>query len=213
MNRISVNIINLPPIDILINAVEQPYQNENVSLETIKKVIKTFKHDSVAEHSFINFSINGISRLCLQELARHRHTSLTVQSTRFTLNKMLDKQLDKSNIRDYFVFPIYQKPEWENVRDYTDYVSCLINSILNAVERMHLFKTTTKLSNDYLKYFVPESLRVNLAWSINIRSLQNFLSLRLCKSAHFEIRYLANLILNELKSTYVYELLDIEERW
>ncbi len=210
MKNINVQILNLPPKEILLSAIQKPYNTKNPSFETVKNVIKLLKHGSVAEHVFINFDITGISRLCLQELARHRHASLTVQSTRFTLDKMLIKEkISGGDLEEYFVTPFYKEDEWDCLEDYNEYISSLKSSWFVDVERMKLFKKTINLSNDFLKYFIPEALRVNLTWSINIRSLQNFLTLRLNKTAHFEIRYLANLILNSIKNTYVYELIDI----
>ena len=49
-------------------------------------------------------------------------------------------------------------------------------------------------SNDIAKYALPECWRVRLTASINLRSLQNFLSLRTDKKALPEIQHLANLI-------------------
>ncbi len=45
---------------------------------------------------------------------------------------------------------------------------------------------------------MPESYRTELSFSINARSLQNFLSLRTSKSALWEIRALAFSIFNAL---------------
>lgn len=53
-------------------------------------------------------------------------------------------------------------------------------------------------SNDKLKYALPECWRVRLTASINLRSLQNFLSLRSSPKALPEIRHLANLIYAQL---------------
>ena len=49
-------------------------------------------------------------------------------------------------------------------------------------------------SNDIAKYALPECWRVRLTASINLRSLQNFLSLRTDKKALPEIQHLAHLI-------------------
>ena len=41
------------------------------------------KHHSVLEHVYFTFYIEGISRACLAQLTRHRHTSPTVESQRY----------------------------------------------------------------------------------------------------------------------------------
>ena len=50
------------------------------------------------------------------------------------------------------------------------------------------------ISIDIAKYCLPESYKTELTWSINARSLQNFISLRSSKSALWEIQNLANAI-------------------
>ena len=57
------------------------------------------------------------------------------------------------------------------------------------------FNTST---NDIAKYALPEAYRTQLTWSINLRSLQNFLSLRTDKKALPEIQHLAHLIYEAL---------------
>lgn len=51
------------------------------------------------------------------------------------------------------------------------------------------------VANDKAKYCLPESYKTELTWTINARSLQNFIALRSSKSALWEIRDLANMIL------------------
>ena len=53
-------------------------------------------------------------------------------------------------------------------------------------------------SNDIAKYALPECWRVRLTATINLRSLQNFLSLRTDRKALPEIQHLARLIYESL---------------
>ena len=59
-----------------------------VPSEVLGRIIKA-GHESILEHITLTYSIKGISRALLQELARHRHISLSVESTRHTLRKFL----------------------------------------------------------------------------------------------------------------------------
>jgi thymidylate synthase (FAD) len=63
------------------------------------------------------------------------------------------------------------------------------------------------ISNDKVKYSLPECYKTELSWTINARSLQNFLKLRTSKSALWEIRELATNIFNALpkEHQYIYE--------
>ena len=58
-------------------------------LALLDRVGNQFHHGSILEHISMNFFIDGISRACLQEVSRHRHTSLSVKSSRYVLAKEL----------------------------------------------------------------------------------------------------------------------------
>ena len=58
-------------------------------LALIDRVGNQFHHSSILEHITFNFFIDGISRACLQELARHRVSSFSVKSSRYVLAKEL----------------------------------------------------------------------------------------------------------------------------
>jgi len=62
---------------------------------------------------------------------------------------------------------------------------------ISALEQLKL-EIKNGTSNDVSKYCLPESYRTELIWSINARSLKNFLSLRTDKAALKEIRVLAH---------------------
>ncbi len=55
----------------------------------IERVGNKFKHASTLEHLVYSLDISGVSRALLQELARHRHQNLSVESTRYTMSKKL----------------------------------------------------------------------------------------------------------------------------
>jgi thymidylate synthase (FAD) len=181
MQRIKVKLLNSTPISVALTAVAKPYQNENPTKELFVKVAKTMKHESVMEHIYFSFDIDGISRLCLQELARHRIASLTVCSTRFTLQKMLN---NTQQLKQYFVFPNHLTDQ--QLENYQYYLTKQIYQLKKFSQGIE--------DNDILKYLLPESFRTSLVWTINARSLNNFFKLRRNNKAHFEIRYLAELI-------------------
>jgi thymidylate synthase (FAD) len=144
------------------------------------------KHSSTLEHLNYSFDIDGISRACLQELARHRHTSLSVKSTRYTL-----KELKEDTGEDLSRFII-------DTRSYAIH-SLSLRALHNVREELLLGK-----SNDEVKYLLPEAYKTSLVWTINARSLQNFLSLRTDKAALWEIRELAYEIYKQLPEEHQY---------
>jgi len=158
----------------------------------IDRVGNKFKHASTLEHLVYNFYLEGISRALLQELARHRMASLSVKSTRYTLKEL--KEEDPYTIDDV-----------ERASKYL--VMCGVEMVdqmsIRALENLRLV-LVEGISNDRAKYCLPESYKTELTWSINARSLQNFISLRSDKAALWEIRDLANMLYNTLPDEHRY---------
>ena len=71
-------------------------EKEYVPHEVLGRIIKA-GHESILEHITLTYSVKGLSRACLQELARHRHISLSVESTRHTLKKNTNKKFIDDN--------------------------------------------------------------------------------------------------------------------
>ena len=186
-------LLNYTPLWICSNAIRTCWQSFDkgdnggeIDLALIDRVGNKLKHASTLEHLFYNFYIKGISRACLQELARHRIASLSVKSTRYTLKELKNESEFKPN-------------DFENASRYIVLTSneFVDNASINALENLRqILNQNTSL--DIAKYCLPESYKTELSWSINARSLQNFLSLRSSKSALWEIRDLANLIYQNL---------------
>lgn len=151
-----------------------PHSGENgFSLgENDKKVIGRiidFDHTSTLEHLYLTFSVSGISRAMLQELARHRMASLSVRSTRYTLKKSLVVPVDE----------LVVKTGDEDVDE-------IINTTMKSISA--LCKRRPDIGRDVIKYAIPEALKVDLYWSINARSLRNLFKLRTSPAALPEFR-------------------------
>ena len=178
--------------------------------DLIDRVGNKNKHASTLEHLFYNFTITGISRAVLQELARHRVASLSVKSSRYTLQELVKEkpfiwydagvtfsEEDGMHV-EYFpkrVFKYCVKTGHED----TDMASAIALENL----RQNLVKTKGK-NRDRLKYSMPESYKTDLAWSINARALQNFIALRTNKAALWEIRELAYEVFDQLPQEHKY---------
>ena len=158
----------------------------------IDRVGNKFKHASTLEHIVYNFYIAGISRALLQELARHRMASLSVKSTRYTLKELKEEPLfsidNKERATKYLVMTGVDMVDEMSIRALENLRTVLAEGI----------------SNDRAKYCLPESYKTELSWTINARSLQNFISLRSDKAALWEIRDLANMVYATLPEDHRY---------
>lgn len=161
-----------------------------VDKELIERVGNKFKHASTLEHLNYTFYIQGISRACLQELARHRHASLSVKSTRYTLKELRNedefKQNDFERASKYLVLSKNEAVD---------------NASIAALENLRLILQSS-ISLDIAKYCLIESYKTELTWTINARALQNFLHLRSGKSALWEIRDLAKALYEALPAEH-----------
>ena len=93
----NVKLLNFTPLEIADIAICKCYGNEPHSDKEkvkarINRVANVSKHASTIEHLSYSFDIDGISRACLQELARHRIASYTVKSSRYVLSKELKNE-------------------------------------------------------------------------------------------------------------------------
>lgn len=196
MNHIHITLLHFTPIHICSNAIRTCWQSfakgdngGEKDKELINRVGNKYKHASTLEHLYYNFYIKGISRACLQELARHRLTSLSVKSSRYTLKELKNVPsflpINEENLARAEEFVVFTSHEKVNIAS--------LKALENLREMLH-----EGISNDLAKFAMPESYRTELSWSINARSLQNFLSLRTSKSALWEIQDLAKAIFEAL---------------
>lgn len=202
-----VKLNNTVTLEPALLAIGKPYMNDKPSKELLTKIVKVYKHESCAEHIVFNFDITGISRAVLQELARHRIGSFTVESTRFCLKKILhnykkdveetissDSLEDEETILDKefeTVHKIISKYCSYNIEGKTeDQKWGMVISLVSALNNL-ISLAEQGLTNDELKPFIPEALRTTLCWTVNLRALNNFLELRTNPHVFHEMRMLA----------------------
>jgi len=188
--------------------------------ELIHRIGNKFKHSSTLEHLVMNFTIIGTSRALLQELARHRMASPSVKSTRYTLKELknesylYDKKVSQFELYSKYIENMskddtYKTDLFKQASKYLVYTNDRITD-LNSIISLEGLKFALKLGvpNDKAKYCLPESYKTSYSWTINARSLQNFLHLRTSKSALWEIRKLAFMIYETLPEEYKYLFID-----
>ncbi|WP_298752073.1 FAD-dependent thymidylate synthase [uncultured Arcobacter sp.] len=225
MHNIKVKLISHSSVDGVLSAIGKPYKNENPSIELVKKICcdenYEEKHGSVLEHVYMTFDILGASRCFLQEMARHRIASPTVESTRFSLKKILkhfdeiiksgddDENACRNAIEKYFLFP--ENDILVNKGLSTEQITMYYNNLYDidkkSIDTMRELMSNGISQNDILKYFIVENFRINMTWTINLRSYRNFLKLRKSEYAHFEINSVACQTEDEVNKTWIKELI------
>ncbi len=194
-----ITLMHHTPLDICSFAIRTCWQSFKNSdgggdrdRELIERVGNKYKHSSTLEHLVYTFYIKGISRALLQELSRHRVASLSVKSTRYTLKEL--------KAEEQFSFNDLDRVDKYIVLTSSEDVNRASIEALNRLQSL----LKSGISNDIAKYALPESYKTELTWTINARSLQNFLKLRTSKSALWEIRELAYNIYYSLPDEHKY---------
>lgn len=180
--------------------LEELRHNTDKRWNLVTKVLDS-GHQSVAEHVYFTFAIEGISRACSHQLVRHRAGIVfSQQSQRYVEIKesLLDikdlitachisefNELDRNELvkilNKYFV---------DVDRDnYMGYAYCL-ESYLQAIQNGEKAEDA--------RNFLPNATKTNITVSVNLRELIHLCNLRLCTRAQKEIRELFKLIKDEV---------------
>jgi len=195
-------IINYTPLEVALEAGlictdSEERINQYDIVEFISKLIKS-GHESVIEHIYYNIRISDVSRALLQELARHRHISLSVKSTRWALKKFIDK-FDKAEV-DLSKFQLNE--------NHIDLIMQL-NDVSEKLNELLIIAAKSGLPNDILKYYIQESLCTKLMLTVNARELRHIFSLRLNNRALREFQDLCKEIYKALPKDHLFMFNDI----
>ena len=148
---------------------------------------KVFKsgHHSILEHVSFTFYISRISRVCSHQLVRHRIASYSQRSQRYVDEKDAG-----------FVVPAsVEDVRWAQAgqaRAPYVYASWVYEIFYDYAVGLYKELTRAGVSKEDARYILPQGITTTLLMTINLRSLVNFVGLRLCNRAQQEIRDLAN---------------------
>lgn len=187
------------------NYVEPTDNISEADKELLQRLLFKEKHTSILEHIYYSFSIKGIARLCLQELVRHRIASYSVRSSRYTLKELKSEKPFLEASLDNYTYS-YNYDRASKYIEFNDEVSSKYQ--VNQLELLRE-EIADGVSLDDAKYLLPESYLTDLVWTINVRSLRNFLQLRLSKSAHKAIRSLAKAVYEAIPAEHKFLFEDI----
>lgn len=172
-------------------------------MDLIDRVGNKFKHASILEHLVYTFYITDFSRAVLQELSRHRMASPSVKSTRYTLKELKTEDPFTTFGLDYLKGAKARATKYLVLTGEPNVDATTIVQ-LELLRRL----VAAGISNDKVKYAMPEAYKVSDQLTINARSLQNFLSLRTDKSALWEIREVAYALYEALPGDHKYLFTD-----
>jgi len=143
------------------------------------KIAMNGGHESVLEHATFTFLIEGISRVTLAQLTRHRLASFSVQSQRYCGVKAEGVVV----------------PESIRAKRFTGSV----NALVRKSEELYDAMIQEGIPAEDARFIVPQGITCKLMMTMNARELRHFFSLRCCNRAQWEIRELADEMLRLCK--------------
>ena len=136
-------------------------------------------HDSVLEHATFTFGIEGVSRVLLAQITRHRLASFSVQSQRY---------VSYESGFGYIVPPKIEALGEEAVREFEQQMDTLHQWYTDWQQKLG----TGEGGNEDARFVLPGACETRMMVTMNVRELRHFFSLRMCSRAQWEIRALAN---------------------
>jgi thymidylate synthase (FAD) len=185
------------------------FREEDLGNRVVNHCIK-HGHYSVIEHPSITFLVQSYPHDVMVQLTRHRHLAFSVQSQRYTGDRILalanligrssygiTDEIDKV----FYVRPIGEyKDRKGNYCKWTD--SDRIKALLNFRTPILEFadKVRQNVPYEMARHSLPQSIRQDFIVTMNARSLLHVCDLRCPKDAQLEISNLAYRFFEELKN-------------
>ena len=135
-------------------------------------------HDSVLEHASFTFGIEGVSRVLLAQITRHRLASFSVQSQRY---------VSYGHGFGYIIPPKIEALGEEAVSEYERQMEQIQAWYAGWQEKLG----TGEGGNEDARFVLPGACETRMILTMNVRELRHFFSLRMCSRAQWEIRALA----------------------
>ena len=169
------------------------YKSENlVSEESAKKFVTNILklgHESVIEHEKITVRIicdRGVSH----EIVRHRIASYSQESTRYC-NYCNDRFGNELTFIEPCFFSSDSEEDIKNKQVWLDTMA--------IIEKNYNMLIENGAKPEEARAILPNSLKTEIVVTMNLRAWRHFFKLRSDKSAHPQIREIANMILDEFK--------------
>ncbi|MCL1985935.1 MAG: FAD-dependent thymidylate synthase [Betaproteobacteria bacterium] len=164
---------------------EEP--SREIQAEFVAQILES-GHTSPIEHVSFTFALSGVSRALTHQLVRHRLASYSQQSQRY---------VDASHF-DYIMPPAIAKNTEAKKRfmRFMDDVGDAYRDIRRLLEAEGRLGAK---ANEDARFVLPQATQTRIVVTMNCRSLLNFFEQRCCTRAQWEIRAVANAMLEKCR--------------
>lgn len=149
---------------------------DDIESEKVLSRIVGMGHHSVIEHAVFTFSVEGVSRALTHQLVRHRVASFSQQSQRYV-------SMDSAS----YVTPHTVEGDVG--------ASKVFDETMDAIWDAYRKLEELGIPPEDARYLLPNGCTTNITITMNARELLHFFSLRCCNRAQWEIREMADRML------------------
>lgn len=136
-------------------------------------------HESVLEHASFTFLIEGVSRVLLAQLTRHRIASFSVQSQRY---------ISYEDGFGYIIPPAICALGQQAIQEYEIQMQQIQEWYKQWQQKLG---ANGERSNEDARFVLPGACETRIMMTMNVRELRHFFSMRMCRRAQWEIRAMA----------------------
>ena len=176
---------------------------ENLTPDKVEAFLETLTklgHESPVEHASFTFGIEGVSRALLAQITRHRIASFSVQSQRYVAEHEFGVVLPPEIAAIPEAKAEFEAAIEEDLRHYNK-----LTDILKAKHKAEMLeagmdekaadRAAEKKAIEDARYVLPNACETKMIMTMNARSLHNFFAHRCCNRAQWEIRDVADQML------------------
>jgi len=161
-------------------------------------------HESPIEHLSFTFGIEGVSRSLLAQITRHRIASYTVKSQRYVREGSFTYVTPPTISENPEALAIFEQAMEDTQAAYDKIVAALearhvAKMMADGIDEKKARRDAGKKANEDARFVLPNACETKMVVTMNARSLLHFFSLRCCNRAQWEIRDLAEQMLDLVK--------------
>ena len=163
-------------------AADLAEQMTDREIEKLLGKISTMGHMSTFEHASFTFAVEGVSRVLTHQLVRHRIASYSQQSQRYVAEHGFEYIMPPS---------VAARPEAKEKME----------KLMADVQKVYDELTALGVPNEDARYCLTNATETKIVVTMNARALLHFFSVRCCMRAQWEIRRLADAMLEAVRKT------------
>lgn len=161
--------------------------------EKVFEMLINNDYGSALEHIVFTFELRNISIAISRELLEHRIASHTARSTRYC---------DESSLSYHIPERVLEKYDGKGRDLYCRIIEEAIKNYTRLYDELLKLGYSKRDAREVARYALPLARHTTYVWTVNLRSLINFLGLRLCVRSAPEMRELAERIKECVSEVY-----------